>query len=148
MARYFIDESDRFSSECVVDNPVNPDGMRIVEIDHTLSGNVTDYVLDGSDAVFSPKKQERVVPNSVTRYQGRAALLQIGLLDDIDAHYAALPTDTADEAVNLANRMAKERWAGMLNFERDSEELVELASAFGMSATQVDDLFCFAETIK
>ena len=44
--------------------------------------------------------------------------------------------------------MAKERWAGMLNFERDSAELVELASAFGMSATQVDDLFCFAETIK
>ena len=39
-------------------------------------------------------------------------------------------------------------WAGMLNFERDSEELVELAAAFGMSATQVDDLFCFAETIK
>ena len=96
----------------------------------------------------APPAPARSVPQSVTRYQGRATLLQMGLLDDIDAHYAALPTNTADEAVNLANRMAKERWAGMLNFERDSEELVELASAFGMSATQVDDLFCFAETIK
>lgn len=90
----------------------------------------------------------RTVPQIVTRYQGRAALLQMGLLDDIDAHYAALPIDTDDEVLNLHNRMAKERWAGMLNFERDSAELVELASAFGMSATQVDDLFCFAETIK
>ena len=88
------------------------------------------------------------VPQAVTRYQGRATLLQMGLLDDIDAHYAALPTDTADEALNLHNRIAKERWVGLLNFERDSAELVELASAFGMSATQVDDLFCFAETIK
>ena len=96
----------------------------------------------------APPAAPRIVPQSVTRYQGRAALLQMGLLDDIDAHYAALPTDTADEALNLHNRMAKERWVGMLNFERDSEELVELASAFGMSATQVDDLFCFAETIK
>ena len=90
----------------------------------------------------------RIVPKIVTRYQGRAALLQMGLLDDIDAHYAALPTNTSDDAVNLKNRMAKERWAGMLNFERDSAELVELAAAFGLSATQIDDLFCFAETIK
>ncbi len=103
-------------------------------------GVVAEYV--------APPAAPRIVPQSVTRYQGRAALLQMGLLDDIDAHYAALPTDTADEALNLHNRMAKERWAGMLNFERDSAELVELASAFGMSATQVDDLFCFAETIK
>ena len=88
------------------------------------------------------------VPQAVTRYQGRATLLQMGLLDDIDAHYAALPTDTADEAVNLANRMAKERWAGMLNFERDSVELAELATAFSLSSAQVDDLFCFAATIK
>ena len=103
-------------------------------------GVVAEYV--------APPAAPRIVPQSVTRYQGRAALLQMGLLDDIDAHYAALPIDTADEALNLKNRLAKERWAGMLNFERDSEELVELASAFGMSATQVDDLFCFAETIK
>ena len=103
-------------------------------------GAIAEYIVSPS----SP----RIVPQSVTRYQGRAALLQMGLLDDIDAHYAALPTDTDDEVLNLHNRMAKERWAGMLNFERDSEELVELASAFGMSATQVDDLFCFAETIK
>ena len=96
----------------------------------------------------APPAAPRTVPQIVTRYQGRAALLQMGLLDDIDAHYAALPIDTDDEALNLHNRMAKERWTGMLNFERDSEELVELASAFGMSATQVDDLFCFAETIK
>ena len=96
----------------------------------------------------APPAAPRIVPQFVTRYQGRAAQLQMGLLDDIDAHYAALPIDTDDEALNLKNRLAKERWAGMLNFERDSEELVELASAFGMSATQVDDLFCFAETIK
>lgn len=103
-------------------------------------GTIAEYV--------APPPPPRIVPQSVTRYQGRAALLQMGLLDDIDAHYAALPTDTADEALNLHNRIAKERWVGLLNFERDSAELVELASAFGMSATQVDDLFCFAETIK
>ena len=103
-------------------------------------GTIAEYV--------APPAPARSVPQSVTRYQGRAALLQMALLDDIDAHYAALPTDTADEAVNLKNRLAKERWVGMLNFERDSDELVELATAFGLSATQVDDLFCFAATIK
>lgn len=90
----------------------------------------------------------RLVPRSVTRYQGRAALLQMGLLDDVDAHYAALPTDTADAAVNLKNRLAKERWAGMLNFEIDSPELLERATAFGLTQVQVEDLFIFANTIK
>ena len=96
----------------------------------------------------APPLPPRVVPQSVTRYQGRATLLQMGLLDDIDAHYAALPTDTADEAVNLKNRLAKERWVGMLNFERDSDELTAIAALYGMSETQIDDLFCFAATIK
>ncbi len=115
----------------------------------TLPDNCVEISDDEAAAIESENnKPISTVPQQVTRYQGRATLLQMGLLDDIDAHYAALPTDTADEVLNLHNRMAKERWAGMLNFERDSEELVELASAFGMSATQVDDLFCFAETIK
>ena len=97
---------------------------------------------------IAPLPPPRTVPQSVTRYQGRAALLQMGLLDEIDAHYAALPTDTDDDAFNLQNRMAKERWAGMLNFERDSAELVAIAALMGMSGAQIDDLFCFAATIK
>ena len=144
MKKYFIDDNGRVVSECVVDVPANPAQLSIVESE-TAQDIPQQYVyLEGQFRRALP----RIVPQIVTRYQGRAALLQMGLLDDIDAHYAALPIDTADEALNLKNRLAKERWAGMLNFERDSEELVELASAFGMSATQVDDLFCFAETIK
>ena len=144
MKKYFIDSDGRVVSECVVDEPVNPAQLAIVASEMPLD-IPQQYIYRGG--VFQ-RATLRVVPQVVTRYQGRAALLQMGLLDDIDAHYAALPTDTDDEALNLHNRMAKERWAGMLNFERDSAELVELASAFGMSATQVDDLFCFAETIK
>lgn len=103
-------------------------------------GTIAEYV--------APPAPARSVPQIVTRYQGRAALLQMSLLDDVDAHYAALPTDTADESVNLKNRMAKERWVGMLNFERDSDELTAIAALYGMSETQIDDLFCFAATIK
>ena len=95
----------------------------------------------------APPLPPRVVPQSVTRYQGRAALLQIGLLDDIDAYYAALPIDTEDTEVNMYNRIAKERWAGILNFERSSAELSSVASLYNLSETQVDDLFCFAATI-
>ena len=95
----------------------------------------------------APPAAPRIVPQSVTRYQGRAALLQMGLLDDIDAHYAALPTDTVDDSVNLKNRMAKERWVGMLNLERESAELIEIAALYGLSDTQIDDLFRFAVTI-
>lgn len=146
MSKYFIDAAGMCIGECLVDTPTNPFGHTIVEHD-TLDDPFSHQWVDGAFVRLTPAVQ-KVTPQSVTRYQGRAALLQMGLLDDIDAHYAALPTDTADEALNLKNRLAKERWAGMLNFERDSAELVELASAFGLSATQVDDLFCFAETIK
>lgn len=88
------------------------------------------------------------VPQAVTRYQGRATLLQMGLLDDIDAHYAALPIDTPDPEVNLNNRIAKERWDGILNFERNSAELAAIATLFSLTETQVDDLFRFAATVS
>ena len=88
------------------------------------------------------------VPQAVTRYQGRATLLQMGLLDDIDAHYAALPIDTPDPEVNLNNRIAKERWDGLLNFERNSAELAAIATLFSLTETQVDDLFRFAATVS
>ena len=88
------------------------------------------------------------VPQAVTRYQGRATLLQMGLLDDIDAHYAALPIDTPDPEVNLNNRIAKERWDGILNFERNSAELAAIATLFNLTEAQVDDLFRFAATVS
>ena len=88
------------------------------------------------------------VPQAVTRYQGRATLLQMGLLDDVDAHYAALPIDTPDPEVNLNNRIAKERWGGILNFERNSAELAAIATLFNLTEAQVDDLFRFAATVS
>lgn len=130
MARYFIDESDRFSSECVVDNPVNPDGMRIVEIDHTLSGNITDYVLDGSDAVFSPKKQERVVPQEISKAQGIATLMDNGYWQEVNTYFT---TQAPPETLTLFNAVTV--------FNRASPLLLQMQTMLGIPDAEVDQMF-------
>ena len=79
-----------------------------------------------------------VVPQQVTRFQGRAALYQAGLLDDIEA-YMSLPT--TDWIIKMA-------WEEALHFDRPSPMISSLKDLFGLTDSQIDDLFIFAKTIS
>lgn len=77
-----------------------------------------------------------VVPASVGRYQLRAALLQMGLFDSVDAH------------LQQADALVRMTWIDAPEFSRDSE-LVSVISAFlELTSDQMDDVFIFASTIR
>ena len=88
------------------------------------------------------------VPQQITRYQSRAALLMAGLLDDAQALIDSLPTDSADASANLTNRLTKMAWGEALHFERSSQMIISLGALLGLTPEQIDDLFVFGATIQ
>jgi hypothetical protein len=73
----------------------------------------------------------------VTPFQAKAALLDAGLLDDIEALIA---DPDADRKVVLA-------WTNAISFERLSPMVAGIAAALGWTDTQLDDLFDAAAQI-
>lgn len=65
----------------------------------------------------------------VSRLQARVALLQAGLLPQVEAAVAA-----ADPIIQMA-------WAEAIELRRYSPAILGLASALGLTDTQLDDLF-------
>lgn len=78
------------------------------------------------------------VPSEVSRFQARAALLQAGLLDDIETYMADPETDPF---VKLA-------WQDAQVFKRNSPTVLSLQPLLGLTDEQLDDLFRFAATIE
>ena len=79
---------------------------------------------------------EVIIPQHVTARQAQLALLDAGLLDDVDAIIEALP----------ANVRAQVRieWGRSTHVERGSQVTQMVATALGLTAAQVDDLFVAA----
>ena len=94
------------------------------------AGQVAPYV--------APPPHPAPVPTSVSRFQARAALLQAGLLDGIEAHMA-------DPATDPFVRIA---WQDAQEFRRNSPTVLSLQPLLGLTAGQLDDLFRFAATIE
>jgi hypothetical protein len=77
------------------------------------------------------------VPQSVTRYQARVALLNAGLLDTVNAYFAALPaTDLGQLAWNEAPTVL-----------RSNTALEAAAESLGLTSAQVDQLFIAASQV-
>ena len=72
-----------------------------------------------------------VVPQSVTAFQAKAALLQADLLDDVENMMADPATP----------RIVKLAWTEALTFERQSPTVVAMGSALGLTDEQLDALF-------
>lgn len=79
-----------------------------------------------------------LVPQEVTAGQAQAALLQAGLLDDVEALINDPNTD----------RMFKIAWAKALTFKRDSYTLQTLAELVPLTQAQLDELFIAAAQIE
>ena len=77
-----------------------------------------------------------IVPQRITARQAQLALLDAGLLEDVDAVIEALP----------ANVRAHVRieWGRAIHVERGSQVTQMVATALGLTAAQVDDLFVAA----
>lgn len=76
------------------------------------------------------------VPQVVTRFQARAALMQAGKLSAATAAVEA----SGDDFTKLA-------WAEASEWRRDSALVISMATAVGLTSAQIDDLFRTAATI-
>lgn len=89
---------------------------------------------DGTEWVAPPV----YVPQAVSRFQAKAALLNAGLLNQVEAIIAAPATDA----------MTKLAWAEAIEFNRNSPTVLGLAQALGLTDQQLDDLFTAAAQIN
>lgn len=76
-------------------------------------------------------KPERAVPQSVSRYQARAALHEAELLSLVEAYFSGLP----------ASSLGRLAWQEAPTVSRNSEALLAAATALGLSEDQIDELF-------
>lgn len=76
------------------------------------------------------------IPQVVTPFQAKAALLQAGLLNTVKAAIASAPAIT-----QLA-------WSDATEFTRDSPTIATMAGALGLTSAQVDALFVAAAAIQ
>lgn len=93
-----------------------------------------------SGGAFSRPAVAPPVPHQVTKRQARQALLLAGLLDSVQPAIDALPDITQRGLVQI-------EWDDSQVFERHRPALVSLATALGLSSTQLDDLFRTAASL-
>lgn len=82
-----------------------------------------------------PPAMPEPVPETVSRFQARQRLYQLGLLDDAEALVIAQGTAAA---------MA---WEDVYEFRRDSQLVNDIAPELGMDQNDLDDFFRVASTI-
>ena len=88
---------------------------------------------DGSWAIVP------VVPERVSMRQARLAMLQAGILDDVETLIQQMPGDEG--------RAARIDWEYALDVRRDWPLVGALGTQIGMTEQQVDDLFIYAGSI-
>lgn len=76
---------------------------------------------------------------AVSMRQCRLALLQSGLLTTVNAALAALPGEVGENA--------RIEWEYATEVERDWPLVLQLATALGLSESQIDDLFTLARSL-
>lgn len=137
---YLTDENNVFTKSCII-SPYSslPRGTvtpppQVAEGEFAqLFGDtwitITKYP-DLSSNSNSNAAMANVTDSVVTRRQAKQALLQVGLLDDVDAAIAA-----------SGDRAAQIDWADATEFRRDWPTLIALQPALGLTDQQIDDLF-------
>lgn len=82
-----------------------------------------------------PAPETKPVPPAISRFQARAALLQVGLLSAVE------------QAVSQADPLVRLAWAEAIEWRRDSAALNSIAAAIGLTEAEMDDLFRAAAAI-
>jgi hypothetical protein len=97
----------------------------------------TDLYIDGDIVSIVPIGNP--APNRVTMRQARLALLGAGLLDDVNASIASLPSPQKEAA--------QIEWEYSQEVHRDRPFVALLTAAMGLTEQQVDDLFIAAAAL-
>lgn len=97
-------------------------------ITQKLAAGSTQAQVDAAVATFFAANPGPV-PQSVSAFQAKAALLNAGLMPQVTT------------AVNAASQIVQLAWAQAETFDRNDSTIAALATALGLSSAQVDNLF-------
>lgn len=115
-----------------------PDGFTLLPpYDSPRYLEYAEYVSAGNSPEMYSDPQEEV-PQSVQRFQARAALFQIGLLETVENIMQNPATPI----------LAKLAWQDAQEFYRDSETVKQLAAILSLSENDVNNLFINAAKIR
>lgn len=89
---------------------------------------------------LTPEELKARVPTVVTMRQARLALLQAGLLSQVEAAIAAIEDAGLSQAVQI-------EWEYAAEVNREHPWVQSLATALGLTEKQLDDLFNLAATL-
>lgn len=97
-------------------------------ITQMLAKGSTQAQVDAAAATFFAANPGPV-PQSVSAFQAKAALLNAGLMTQVTT------------AVNAASPLVQLAWAQAATFDRGDSTIATLAAALGLTSAQVNDLF-------
>jgi len=98
-----------------------------------------EWVLLDKEQYLKPPTPTMAVPSSVTMRQARLALLQTGLLSQVNTTIANMPSPAGDAA--------RIEWEFSSVVERNRPLVQSLVGALGITDAQLDDLFILAATL-
>lgn len=82
----------------------------------------------------------KLPPTKVTARQARRALLEVGLLDAVDAAIDSITDETVKKRIRID-------WEYATEIERNSEFVTLITEKLGMTTEQVEGLFVLANTL-
>jgi hypothetical protein len=123
MSKYAIIEDGKVvniakANEALADNWVQSDSAAIGDL------------YDGT-SFTKPPAPPTPIPQTVSRFQARAALYHAGLLDQVE-------TLMSDPATDM---LAKLAWADAQEFKRSSPTIAAFSQQIGLTDEQIDELF-------
>lgn len=105
----------------------------------TSTNEETTMSFGGSSVTFVGTEitSMRVPAASVTAFQAKAALLDAGLLDKVEAMMSSPDTP----------RIVKLAWSEALTFERQSPTVLSMGASLNLDAATLDSLFAYASGV-
>lgn len=107
----------------------------MVEVATTLTDFSTGQTRTVKTMEPAPVAVQKIVPQVISRFQARAALMDAGILADVEI------------AVAGAGPLAQLAWAEAIEWRRDSHTISVISDALGLSDEDLDDLFIAAAGI-
>ena len=127
MIKVYYNSTTKEVIECVENEKTAPLSYPFIMVDVFNPTQIlcTSIKVVNGNLVYEEYKPK---PTTLTPRQARLALLQVGLLDELETAIAN------DRALGIW-------WEYSLDIRRDNPELLAFASAYGLTDTQLDDLF-------